>query len=143
MKKEKCIERYGEDEYERRLTMSREWNREHPEEHQAGRERWEKEHPEKVAEYKRRHHKTGIQGLKNKVRTKDADFYRRFKKVIAPTSQLHHEWSNNGTAEYTGVALVEADQHMYGFVEVIHVVRGEISLFTEASLQGREETTEW
>jgi cell division inhibitor SulA len=87
--------------------------------------------------------KITIRRLKNRVREKDAIFYRRFKNIIAPTSQLHHEWANNGTAEYTGVALVEADQHVHGFVDVIHVLRGGIILFTEASLQGRPEAIQW
>lgn len=95
-------------------------------------------HQQKAVARKKRSHKTGIRELKNKVRTKDADFYRRFKNIIAPASQIHHEWIP-GTAEYSGLALVEADQHMRGIIDVIYTLRGEITFFTEASLQGREE----
>jgi hypothetical protein len=100
------------------------------------------ERPVAVAQ-KGRLHKTGIPELKNKVRTKDADFYRQFKNMIAPASQLHHEWLNNGTAEYSGLALVDPDQHMRGIIDVIYTLRGEITFFTEASLQGREEAIQW
>lgn len=100
-------------------------------------------HQQKAVVLKKRLDKTGIQELKNKVRTKDADFYRQFKNMIAPASQLHHEWLNNGTAEYSGLALVDPDQHMRGIIDVIYTLRGEITFFTEASLQGREEAIQW
>jgi hypothetical protein len=41
-----------------------------------------------------------------------------------------------GTAEHRGVALVEADQHMRGFVDVIEILEGEIRLPTEAEVRG-------
>lgn len=52
--------------------------------------------------------------------------------IIAPDSQLHHEWVPE-TCEYRGVALVEAEQHMHGFVDVI--VDGEITRLTEEQIR--------
>ena len=39
---------------------------------------------------------------------------------------------------YRGLALVEADQHTHGFIDVIKILDGEITIFTEAELRGEE-----
>jgi hypothetical protein len=61
-------------------------------------------------------------------------YWRPYKNIIAPGSQLHHNWIP-GTADYTGLALVEADQHMRGFIEVIQILEGKITLFTEKEIR--------
>ena len=58
------------------------------------------------------------------------NLWRKYKNIIAPESQIHHEWIP-GTANYRGVALVEADQHMHGIVDVIEILEGKITLLTE------------
>lgn len=78
--------------------------------------------------------RTGIQGEKNSTRTKHAREYRPYKDIIAPDSQLHHEWKPN-TSDYRGVALVEADAHQYGIVDVIEILDGEITLLTEEEVK--------
>ena len=86
---------------------------------------------EKHLEYRR----TGLQKERNRIRIKHRLLYYPFKQIIAPSSQLHHQWAPN-TADYSGVALVEADQHMHGFIDVIQILEGEITLFTEAEIRG-------
>ena len=87
-------------------------------------------HYKKKLQYMR----TGLQGNRNRIRIKHADQYRPYKRIIAPDSQLHHEWIPD-TSEYRGLALVEADQHMHGFVDVIQILDGEITLLTEEEVR--------
>ena len=63
------------------------------------------------------------------IRSKHSRRWRKFKTLIAPGSELHHEWIPE-TAEYRGVALVEADQHRRGIIDVIQILEGEITLFS-------------
>jgi hypothetical protein len=65
---------------------------------------------------------------------KHAHQYKPYKDSIAPDSQIHHEWVPE-TAEYRGVALVEAEQHMHGFVDVIEILAGKITLLTEEEIK--------
>lgn len=137
MEKEERIGRYGEATYEKWLQQSRGWNAQ-----------WREANPDKVAAnnqeanrkggkyYKKhlKHEHIGLRGERNKIRTKHANRYRPFKQIIAPNSQIHHEWIPN-TAEYAGVALVEKDQHMHGYVDVIKILDGKITLFTEKEIR--------
>ena len=65
---------------------------------------------------------------------KHAKQYKPCKAIIATDSQLHHEWIPK-TAEYRGLALVEKDQHMHGFVDVIKILDGKITLLTEEEVK--------
>lgn len=136
MKKEETIRRYGIEEYERRLKQNRRWNDEHPKKIKAShmesnpkKNRKGGMHYEKMLSSKR----TGLPGKKNRIRAKHGNLYRPFKCIIAPNSQIHHEWIP-GTGDFRGVALVEADQHLHGFIDVIQILEGEITLFTEAEI---------
>lgn len=82
--------------------------------------------------------RTGIQGDRNKIRDIHRYKWRQYKRIIAPDSQLHHQWEPN-SAEYAGVALVEKDAHMHGFIKVIEILEGEINLFTEKEITNRGE----
>lgn len=77
---------------------------------------------------------TGISGERERVRMRDRNKWRPYKKIIAPASQLHHNWVP-GTAEYTGLALVDADKHMQGVLDVIKTLKGEITQFTEKEIR--------
>jgi hypothetical protein len=78
--------------------------------------------------------RTGLRGERNKVRGRHQKRWRDYKKIIAPGSQLHHQWQP-GTAEYDGVALVERDQHMHGIIKVIQILKGVITVFTEKEIR--------
>jgi hypothetical protein len=84
--------------------------------------------------------RTGLQGARNKIRLKHRNQYRPYKQIIAPDSQIHHEWIPK-TAEYRGLALVEANAHQYGIVDVIQILDGKITLLTEEQVRkARRET---
>ena len=68
---------------------------------------------------------TGLQQEKHKIRMRHFHKWNLYKGIIAPTSQIHHEWIP-GTSNYRGVALVEANKHMHGFIDVIEILDGEI-----------------
>jgi hypothetical protein len=78
--------------------------------------------------------RTGLQGARNKIRGRHSHEYKPYKAIIAPESQLHHEWLPD-SPEYRGLALVEADPHMHGFVDVIEILDGEITLLTEEEVR--------
>jgi hypothetical protein len=168
MKKAEIIERYGEAEYTRRLEQGREYKKahreeanattkkyreEHLEETKAAVKKYQDEHPEKmIAINHERNRKggkyydkmledkrTGIPGEKNKIRSKHQYKYKPYKDIIAPESQIHHEWIPD-TCEYRGVALVEAEQHMHGFVDVIEILDGKITLLTEEEVKRKQIT---
>ena len=125
--------RYDEEHREEDKARSKKYKEEHPEEVKAnGQEHCRKggKRYDKHLEYQR----TGISGDKNRIRSKHAHQYRPYKRIIAPDSQIHHEWIPN-TAEYTGVALVEADQHQYGIIDVIQILEGKITLLTEEEVK--------
>jgi hypothetical protein len=166
MKKEERIAKYGEAAYERYLAQrrarykankeeesarSKEYYEENLEQAKARVKRYSEEHPEKrIANHQEecrkggKHYErhleyqtTGIQGDKNKIRKKHVYKYKPYKMIIAPESQIHHEWIPK-TAEYRGVALVEADQHMHGFVDVIEILAGRITLRTEEEVKEKQ-----
>ena len=148
MKKEEFITKYGEAAWGKMLQQRRDRYGLHREEEIANVMEWKETNPEKAeAIYRERAHKggkryermlkyqrTGIQGDRNVIRATHGRQYRPYKQIIAPESVLHHEWLPN-TANYTGVALVEKDQHMHGYIDVIHILEGEITLLTEAEIK--------
>ena len=133
MKKEEIIRRYGEEEYRGRLENNRQWQAVNPERVKVNnQESCQKggKHYEATLKW----HTTGLSGEREKVRKRHGYRYRQYKKIIAPDSQLHHEWIPE-TANYRGMALVEADQHMHGFIDVIQILEGKITVFTEAEIK--------
>lgn len=135
MKKEEYIKRYGKEAYEKMHQQSQDWKKKNPEKAKA--ESREASHKGgKYYEQHRRHQMEGITHEKELVRGKHVKHYHPYKKIIAPDSELHHSWKNDGTAGYIGVALVEKDQHRHGYIDVIQILEGEITLFTEAEIRG-------
>ena len=145
--KDNFIELYGEDAYEKILVRGHERYKVHKEEIKARVKKWKEEHPEKVeasAQERRRggrhydktliYSQTGLRHERNLIRKKHEYKWRRFKRLIAPGSHIHHEWIP-GTAKYRGIGLVEKDQHMHGFVDVIKILDGKITLLTEEEVK--------
>jgi len=167
MRKEEYIQRYGGVAFERMREQTKVWNAAHPKRVKEIRQvwavshpgeckvfdkKWREANPDKVkarnqeysckggkyyaqtVEYKR----TGLQGERNIIRRAHRYKWNPYKQIIAPSSQIHHAWLP-GTPKYRGVALVEADQHRHGIIDVIEVLEGEITLFTEKEIreQGR------
>ena len=159
MKKEEIIAKYGEAAYETILAQRRAYHKAHKEEEEyrekanAAAKKYVEENPEKIKanqhEANRKGGKryarkleyitTGLQGERNKIRYKHGNQYRPYKQIIAPDSQIHHEWVPN-MSDYRGVALVEADQHMHGFVDVIEILEGKITLLTEEEVKRGKKT---
>ena len=152
MKKAEFIKRYGEDAYEVELQQTRDWRRTHPEEKSENNRLWRLDHPEEV---KVNHHKayskggkyydhrfkydsTGIRHERKLVRGKHSRRWTPYKKIIDPEglTQIHHQWIPK-TADYRGVALVEKDQHQHGFIDIIQILEGEITLLTEEEIKNK------
>lgn len=151
MNKEEFIRRYGEAAWGKMRGQSKDWNaqfrEEHHEEINANLKEWragnqdkvQADHREEQRKGGRRYEKhlayktTGIPGEKERTRGRHNYYYAHFKKIIAPESQLHHQWIPE-TANYTGVALVEADPHRHGIIAPIQILEGEITLLTEKGL---------
>ena len=147
MNKEEFIERRGDVAYEKHLEGYRVWRIANLEKARASTRDWRATNPErvKINQHKQSHkggkgyekmlenQRTGIQGEKGIIRATHGNLYRPFKQIIAPESQIHHEWIL-GTANYRGVALVEKDQHIHGFVDVIQILDGEITLLSEKEI---------
>lgn len=163
MNKEERIRRYGEVAYAKLLQQRRDWRRDHPKEVKERDQEWKRTHRKEIREsdrlrcldnpdrvkansqeisrkdgkYYERHRKyfsTGIPHEKELVRGNHGCLYRPYKQIIAPDSQIHHEWLPD-SANFRGVALVEKNQHMHGFVEVIQILEGEITLLTEEEIK--------
>jgi hypothetical protein len=133
MNKEEFVARYGEEAYAKGLSRNRTWRVAHPEERAASHAVSNAEEFRKGGKYYNKtlvYNHTGLRGERNIVRHKHGDLWRKYKNIIASDSQLQHEWFPQ-TADYRGVALVEKDQHMHGFIDVIRVLKGQITLFTE------------
>ena len=140
MNKEEIIANYGIAAYENMQAHSKGWKDAHPEEVAASNAVSNPEICRKGGKYYNKHLvdvRTGLQGERNTIRKKHAHKWRRVKRIIAPGSQIHHEWIP-GTAKYRGVALVEADQHMDGGIDVIHILEGNITLLTEKEVRDQE-----
>ena len=147
MKKEEFIRKYGVEAYEKQQQQSREWLREHPEEKREWNRLWRLDHPEEVkandketrkgGKYYEKHKQykmTGLPHEKTLVRQKHQGIWTPYKKIIAPESILHHEWLPN-SADFRGVALVETDQHQHGYIDVIQILEGKITLFSEEEIR--------
>lgn len=130
--KDEFIAKYGKAALARRLQWTNEWKKRHPdyirtaswEQNRKGCKRYEK---------RQKYRQTGIPWEREKVRSRHGNQWRPYKHIIAPDSQLHHNWCPN-SAEYTGLALVEADAHRHGFIDVIEILEGTINLFTEKEI---------
>lgn len=136
MNKKEIIEGHGVAGYKKHLERNRQWCEAHPEKvegyrhdqsHKGGK-RYEKALKDQ---------QTGIPGEKNVIRSRDRNQYKPFKDIIAPESELHHNWDNDGSAGYSGVALVEKDAHRHGVINVIQILEGEITLFTEEEVRNQ------
>lgn len=163
--KDDYIVKYGEKVYTERLRRARKWHKENSKKvkirHRKSRtinskkansklKKWREANPQKVKEYNQelcrkggkryeaalKYNRTGLPGERNRIRAKHRGLWSIYKKTIAPNSQIHHCWIAN-TAEYRGVALVEANQHMHGFINVIEILEGEITLFAEEEIRNR------
>ena len=135
MKKEERIEKYGEEAYKKLEQQSWDWGKNHP------KERREANHESnrkggKYYEKKLKYFSTGLPRERNIVRQRHGHLYRPYKKIIAPDSQVHHEWIPE-TANYRGVALVEKEQHQYGYINVIQILEGGITLLTEEEIKNK------
>lgn len=136
MKKEEFIEKHSEEEYESYRDYITGWKKSHLTLVQAN-AREQNRKGGKFYKEKKEYKMTGIQHIKEIIRNKYRNRWKQFKQIIAPESQIHHEWLP-GTADYRGVALVEKDQHLQGFIDVIQILEGRITLFTEAEIRSRE-----
>jgi len=152
MKKDEYIEKYGVEKYathrKEANERGREWAVANPEKTRERKRNWAVANPEAIKAHNAETHRkggkryeqhqtymtTGVSGEKQAIRKNHAYKWRPYKRVIAPNSQTHHQWIP-GTADYRGVALVEADQHLHGFIDVIQILEGEITLFTEAEIR--------
>jgi hypothetical protein len=149
MNKEEYIKKYGGAAYEKQQQQCLNWAAEHREEGRARANKWAIANPDKVIANARettrkggkhyekhlKYESRGLRGARNHIRVGHGQKWRRFKQIIAPESQLHHQWIPE-TANYTGVALVEADQHRHGIIVPIQILEGEITLLTEAEIRG-------
>jgi hypothetical protein len=164
--KEDFIAKHGEEAYANRLTRRRRWGEKLPggeaqrskERREENPEKWRKycrersrANPERVKEkgrevsrktgkyYKKKqlYKQTGIQCEREHIRMRHGYYWMPYKHIIAPGSHLHHEWVK-GTSKYIGMALVEADRHMRCFIDVIEILEGGITLFTEKEVRKRE-----
>lgn len=146
-KKGEYIKRYGEASWRRILAGNRKWREAHPKYEKS----WREAHPGKVTahvhersrkggkhyEEKLLYDHMGLQGLRNRLRSFHNRRWSEYKKIIAPESQIHHEWIP-GTSRCDGVALVEANQHRYGIIDVIQILDGKITLLTEEGVRAHE-----
>lgn len=136
MKKEDFIEHYGEEAYKKLQRQRDEWRTLHP----KATKMYNQEVNRKGGKYyeeKLKYQTTGITGEKHSIRRGHGNMWRPYKNIIAPDSQIHHQWVHN-TSEYTGVALVEADLHMHGYIDVIEILEGKITLFREEYIGGMQ-----
>lgn len=159
MKKAEYIKRFGEAAWVKKMAHKNELNaiwmkKWHAENLEIARKRgvqWKRNNPEKIkvhdAEISRKGGKyyekmkqrraVGIPHEKSLIRGMHNRRYRVYRKIIAPESELNHQWLNDGSAGYSGVALVEANAHRHGIIKVIQILEGKITLFTEREIAGR------
>ena len=149
MNKEEFIKRYGKAAHKKKLQQMQDWYARHRDEEIVKKKEWCQANPEKVKEHNQKicrkggkyyehmlkYQTTGLRGERHRVRMKHAKRYLPYKQIIAPDSQIHHEWVP-GTANFRGVALVETDQHMHGYIDVIKILDGKITLLTEEEIEG-------
>jgi len=77
---------------------------------------------------------TGLQHEKTLIRQKHQRIWNLYKQIIAPNSNLHHEWLPN-TADFRGVALVDKEEHQHGIINPIAILEGKITLLTEEEIR--------
>lgn len=136
MKKEEFIARYGEAGFAKMRAQGRAWKKAHQEEvklrnnelNRKGGKRYEKMLINQC---------TGLPGEKHIIRNMHGLKWREYKAIIAPESQIHHEWIPD-TSEFRGVALVEADRYMHGFKDVVEIFEGGITLLTEEEVRSKK-----
>ena len=152
--KQDCIKRFGQAAFEKHRQQTREWKSANSEQVKIKDREWKKANPEKVkairlelnrngGKYygnKRHYTMNGIPHARELIRMSHRREWTPYKQIIAPESQLHHEWIPE-TADYRGVALVEANPHMHGFIDVIWILEGEITLLTEDDIKNGEVAT--
>lgn len=138
MKKDEYIRRYGKAAWEKMGRQSNEWNAAHPERKLIADREKNRKGGKYYEQYLAYNH-TGLRRERKIIRSTHQYNWRQYKRIIAPDSQLHHSWCPN-SAEYTGLALVEADAHMHGFIAVIEILDGEITLLTEEEVRNRNKT---
>jgi hypothetical protein len=129
MKKNDYLKKYWKEAYDRMLKQSRDWHREHPDQARV----LSYECCRKGGKYYKQkllYDRTGLRGERSKIRVHDATHFNKLKHFFAQESQIHHQWVP-GTAEHTGIALVEKDKHMHGIIDVILILEGQITLLTE------------
>ena len=155
MKKEEFIKKHGEKAYLEKLKQDRGRKRKGKQNDTEGaKERkrlWRLNNPEKVKasnrkgshekncggkyyEHRLKYDSEGLRHDRNLIRVKHRDSYRSYKQIIAPDSQIHHEWIPE-SANFRGAALVEKDQHLHGVIDVIQILEGEITLFLETEIR--------
>ena len=133
MKKEEYIKKYGKTNYRIQvLQQSEDWRKSNQDkvkiQHQQQSRKGGKHYNRK-----RFYEMNGLPHARELIRKKHQYRWREYKQIIAPNSVLHHQWLL-GTPDYIGVALVEKDQHQYGFIDVIQILEGEITLLTETEI---------
>lgn len=121
--------------YERELEKNREWQRKNPEKTKAIEHKKNRKGGERYKQ-KLEYNTTGLQGARHRIRNHHRRQWKSYKDIIAPDSVIHHEWIDK-TAGYTGVALVEKDQHQHGYIDVIQILDGKITLLTEEEINKR------
>ena len=140
--------RYHAEYSELNKLTAKEWREANQEKVKAYGRGWRELNPDKVIadnqehnrkggkfyEHQLEYNRTGLQGERNRIRGKHNRKYYSFKQIIAPGSEIQHEWLP-GTANYRGVALVEKDQHRHGIIKVIQILEGKITLFTEKEIR--------
>lgn len=156
MKKDEFIAKYGEEAYKKQLAKNclraAEWHQAHQEEHNASKRDWRNAHPEEVKARNReicrkggkyydkmlKYKQTDLQRKKNKIRKNHNLEFREIKDTLAEEVELHHEWIGD-TAEYRGVGFVEKVAHQHGYIDVILLLDGEITLFTGEEVKNGDE----
>ena len=142
------IKRYGYDKWDMSLEDWREWYDLNQQESKGKARIWRSQHPDIVKQKNREiwsaggkyyaknilYNKTGLRRERNKIRNIDSVRFRNFKRIIAPNSIIHHQWIP-GTSNFSGSALVEKKAHQYGFIDVIQILDGEITVLTEEELK--------
>ena len=145
----KTSEIRGEEAYRRLLQQNQAWRERNPEKVKGIRRTWYKNHTKRAQITDRERHRKGgkyyertreydrteLRHIRNLIRGKHQFHYRPYKRIIAPNSHLHHQWIPD-TANYTGVALVEKNQHQHGYIDVIQILEGRITLFSESEIVG-------
>jgi len=135
MNKEERINRYGAAAYEKLLEQNSAWKAANPDKVKAHNQ----EHGRKGGKHYERtlkYNSTGLPHERYLVRLKHWGEYHLYQHAVGPQghTQIHHEWIP-GTADFRGIALVDAGAHRHGIIKVIEVLEGEITLFTEKEIK--------